>query len=148
MIGHTQKVLLLLGCQLLAITHGLGEIPKRLSGGKYFEGGIVEFWKDGEWKAICDPDRNTWNKNAGDAVCCELRFMESLNTFHGDNQLWSVSSELNKLPQSFDCNGGEASLSSCKMRMWFLSSASHYVDQELQQFSDLATKSFTMSRLS
>ena len=115
MIGHTQKVLLLLGCQLLAITHGLGEIPKRLSGGKYFEGGIVEFWKDGEWKAICDPGRNTWNKKAGDALCRDLGFMESLKTFHGDNQLWTVSSELNTLSLAFDCIGGEAALSSCKM---------------------------------
>merc|ERR1719341_632585 len=112
MIGQTQKVFYLLSWFSLTI-QGLGGFPVRLSGGKYFEGGFVEIWDDGEWRTVCDPGRNTWNKKAGDAVCHELGFMESLNTFHGDTGLWTASRDMKSVSHGIECKGGEQSLSKC-----------------------------------
>ena len=65
-------------------------VTVRLSGGKYFEGGYVEIWKDGSWGLMCDKGRNTWTKNSADVVCRHLGFSGSLQNFHGDTQLWSI----------------------------------------------------------
>ena len=66
------------------------EITVRLSGGKYFEGGYVEIWRDGSWGLLCDKGRNTWTKNSADVLCRHLGFSGSLQKFHGDTQLWSI----------------------------------------------------------
>jgi len=87
----------------------------RLSGGKYFERGFVEIWKDGAWRGLCDPEKNTWDKKAGDVVCRQLGFMESLNTFHGGIQLWTDTGEKVMAAQGVKCMGEEASLSKCKI---------------------------------
>eukprot|EP00092_Neocalanus_flemingeri_P035176 GFUD01038280.1.p1 GENE.GFUD01038280.1~~GFUD01038280.1.p1 ORF type:complete len:1087 (+),score=284.35 GFUD01038280.1:432-3692(+) len=115
MIGQTQKLFLLLSCQLFAINYGFEDMALRLSGGKYFEGGYVEIWKDGAWGALCDSSKDSWNKKAGDVVCQELGFVESLNTFHGDTNLWRVPSDLKTVSQDIECDGGEKSLSNCKV---------------------------------
>ena len=70
-------------------------------------------WKDGAWRGVCDPGKDTWDKKAGDAVCRELGFMESLNTFHGDTQLWTVSAGVSPVSQAVECTGGETALASC-----------------------------------
>ena len=116
MYGQLNRISFCLFC-LSSLTKVLafGENLVRLSGGKYFEGGFVEIWKDGAWRGICDPEKNTWDKNAGDVVCHQLGFMESLNTFHGNTQLWTTTGEDIMAAQGVECIGEEASLSLCKI---------------------------------
>ena len=116
MYGQLNRISFCLFC-LSSLTKVLafGENLVRLRGGKYFEGGFVEIWKDGAWRGICDPEKNTWDKNAGDVVCRQLGFMESLNTFHGNTQLWTTTGEDIMEAQGVKCIGEEASLSLCKI---------------------------------
>ena len=90
MYEQLSKIVFRLFCfTWLTTVLGFEESLVKLSGGIYFEGGFVEIWKDGTWRGLCDPEKNTWDKKAGDVVCRQLGFMESLNTFHGEIQLWT-----------------------------------------------------------
>ena len=99
----------------LTTVFGFEEGLVKLSEGKYFEGGFVEIWKDGAWRGLCDSKKNTWDKKAGDVVYGQHGFMESLNSFHGDIQLWTDTGEEVMAAQGVECTGEEASLSKCKI---------------------------------
>ena len=87
---HHKIFIFLLGVVFVNFVKSEEEVTVRLSGGKYFEGGYVEIWKDGSWGLMCDKGRNTWTKNSADVVCRHLGFSGSLQNFHGDTQLWSI----------------------------------------------------------
>ena len=59
------------------------EVNVRLVGNKFFEGGLVEIWKDGAWGLLCDGDRRGWNLEAGHLVCQNLGFAKARRVDHG-----------------------------------------------------------------
>lgn len=110
----TETVLFLLSSIILMKEVKGENLNIRLSQGIYYEGGILEMWKDNSWKPVCDPERRTWNKRSGDVACRQLGFSESLHIFHGDNGInWKVETNKEALPQAFQCNGNEANLGEC-----------------------------------
>ena len=59
------------------------EVNVRLVGNKFFEGGLVEIWKDGSWGLLCDGNRRGWNLEAGHLVCQNLGFAKARRVDHG-----------------------------------------------------------------
>ena len=59
------------------------EVNVRLVGNKFFEGGLVEIWKDGAWGLLCDGNRRGWNLEAGHLVCQNLGFAKARRVDHG-----------------------------------------------------------------
>ena len=67
-----------------AVTMAQGvEVNVRLVGNKFFEGGLVEIWKDGAWGLLCDGNRRGWNLEAGHLVCQNLGFAKARRVDHG-----------------------------------------------------------------
>ena len=78
-MGVIGAVLLVTG---VAIAQGV-DVNVRLAGGKFFEGGLVEIWKDGAWGLLCDGNRLGWNLEAGHLVCQNLGFAKARRVDHG-----------------------------------------------------------------
>ena len=66
------------------------EVNVRLVGNKFFEGGLVEIWKDGAWGLLCDGNRMGWNLEAGHLVCQNLGFAKARRVDHGSTSYAQV----------------------------------------------------------
>ena len=66
------------------------EVNVRLVGNKFFEGGLVEIWKDGAWGLLCDGNRMGWNLEAGHLVCQNLGFARARRVDHGPTKYAQV----------------------------------------------------------
>ena len=57
----------------------------------FFEGGLVEIWKDGAWGLLCDRDGNRgWDLEAGHLVCQNLGFAKARRVDTGSTRYAQV----------------------------------------------------------
>jgi len=111
MMGAFGAVAILLVTSV-AMSEGV-EVNVRLLGSKFFEGGLVEIWKDGAWGLLCDGNRRGWNLEAGHLVCQNLGFAKARRVDHGSTGYAQVPSEARLTASGLNC-GQAPSLGNCQ----------------------------------
>ena len=99
MMGAFGAVAILLVTSV-AMSEGV-EVNVRLLGSKFFEGGLVEIWKDGAWGLLCDGNRRGWNLEAGHLVCQNLGFAKARRVDHGSTGYAQVHAVLKTEKKDF-----------------------------------------------
>jgi hypothetical protein len=95
-----------------------GELNVRLVGlgldKAFFEGGLVEIWKDGAWGLLCDTDGNRgWNLEAGHLVCQNLGFAKAHGVDLGSTRYAQVPAEARFTASGLNC-GQAPSFDKCQ----------------------------------